>query len=282
MRPTDMRGKVIVITGGTSGIGQAAAEKLAGMGARMVVVARDPTRGEATLERLKAVNPGPAHRVYYADLSLIVETRRVAREIAAAETRIDVLANNAGAIHPQRVVTREGLEQTFAVNHMSYFIMTEELRSRLAPDARIVNTASEAHRTGRFDPGNLQSEAGYGSFRTYSMTKLLNILFTRELARRLRDTEITVNCLHPGVVASRLFDNATGVLGIVYRLATLFMISSQKGAETLIYLASSAEVEGISGEYFSKCRIRTPTPGARDDAAARNLWSESARLYASV
>ena len=275
-----MHGKVIVMTGATSGIGEAAAVALAEMGARLVLVARNPERGRATLERLERANPGAAHAVYHADLSLMAETRRAAAEIADREPPIDVLANNAGALFVRRAVTEEGLERTFALNHMSYFGMTQGLRHRLAAGARIVITASAAHRGARFSMENLQSER-YRGFDVYSRSKLANILFTREAARSFDGTGITVNCFHPGVVASRFFDGKPGALGFFLRLIKPFMISSRKGAETLVYLATSAAVAGVTGQYFARRRPARITAEAANDASARALWDESARLYAS-
>jgi NAD(P)-dependent dehydrogenase (short-subunit alcohol dehydrogenase family) len=209
----DMKGKVVVLTGGTSGIGQVAAESIAGMGARLILVARDRTRGEAALSRLHMRSPGGAHAVYYADLSRLADMKRVAKEIAAAEPRVDLLINSAGALFTPRQVTPDGLELTFATNHLSYFVLTHFLRERLmaAAPARIVNTSSEAHRRARLDFSDLQSERGYRGFGVYSRSKLANILFTRELARRLKGTEVTANSLHPGFVATRFGDNNGGI-----------------------------------------------------------------------
>jgi NAD(P)-dependent dehydrogenase (short-subunit alcohol dehydrogenase family) len=276
-----MHGKVVVISGGTSGIGEVAAERLAGMGARLVLVARDRARGEATLARLRARGPGVAHVAHYADLSLIADTKRVAAEIAAAEPRIDVLINNAGAMFGRRQVTADGLELTFATNHMSYFLLTHGLRERLlaSAPARVVNTSSAAHRRASLDFDDLQSTRGYRGFMAYSRSKLCNILYTRELARRSAGTGVTANCLHPGFVATRFGDASGGLFSYVVRASKqVFAISSEKGAETLVYLASSPEVATISGGYFYQCQLATPTRAAQDDAAARRLWAETARL----
>jgi NAD(P)-dependent dehydrogenase (short-subunit alcohol dehydrogenase family) len=276
-----MQGKVVVITGGTSGIGQVAAEQLASKGARLVLVARDRARGEATLERLRARGPGAHHRAHYADLSLIGDTRRVAAEIAAAEPRVDVLINNAGAMFGTRRVTPDGLERTFALNHVSYFLLTHGLRDRLragAP-ARVVNTASRAHRRARLDFEDLQSARDYSGLMVYSRSKLCNILYTRELARRSAGTGVTVNSLHPGFVATRFGDASGGCFSYVVRAAKkVFALSPEKGAETLVFLASSPEVATISGGYFYQCHLATPTRAAQDDAVARRLWAETERL----
>jgi NAD(P)-dependent dehydrogenase (short-subunit alcohol dehydrogenase family) len=276
-----MNNKVVVITGATSGIGEVAAEKLAGMGARLVLIARNKTRAEATLARLRTTN-ATKHSVYYADLSRLSEMKRVGREIAAAEPRIDVLVNNAGAIFGRREVTPDGLELTFATNHMSYFVLTHILRDRLAAaaTARVVSTSSDAHRNAKLNFDDLQSARNYSGFGVYSRSKLCNILFTRELARRLSGTGITANCLHPGFVNTRFGDDSRGLLAAAFRLAKKFAISPEKGAETMVYLASSADVADTTGEYFYQCHTSTPTKEAQDDAAAKRLWEESTRLAA--
>lgn len=275
-----MQEKVVVITGATSGIGRVAAERLADLGARLVLVARDRTRGEATLARLRARAPSVAHRAHYADLSRMAETKRVAAEIAAAEARIDVLINNAGAMFSARQVTEDGLELTFATNHMAYVLLTHGLRERLMAGvpSRVINTASNAHRRAQLDFGDLQSARGYRGVTVYGRSKLCNILYTRELARRWAGTGVTANSLHPGFVATRFGDQSGGLLSYGIRLAKLFGISSEKGAETIVYLASSPEVAVISGGYFYQCQLATPTRAAQDDASAQRLWSETMKL----
>jgi retinol dehydrogenase 12 len=275
-----MQGKVVVITGATSGIGQVAAERLVALGARMVLVTRDTRRGEAALARLRERAPGVAHRLHYADLSRLAEVKRAAAEIAAAEPHIDVLINNAGAMYSSRVVTEDGLELTFATNHVSYVVMTHGLRERLmaAAPARVVNTASDAHKGAILDFEDLQSAKSYRGFKVYGRSKLCNILYTRELARRWAGTGVTANCLHPGFVATRFGDQSGGLLSYGVRVAKMFAISPEKGADTLVYLAASPEVATASGDYFYKCRLVTPSKEARDDAAAKQLWVETARL----
>jgi NAD(P)-dependent dehydrogenase (short-subunit alcohol dehydrogenase family) len=276
----DMGGKVVVITGATSGIGWVAAEKLARMGARIVMIARDRTRGDATLTRLREAGPRAAHSAHYADLSTIAEMQRVVGEIAAVEPRVDVLINNAGALFSSRQVTTDGVEMTFATNHMSYFVVTLGLADRLraTPGARVVNTSSDAHRRARLDFDDLQSARGYRGFPVYGRSKLCNILFTRELAKRWIDTGVTVNCLHPGFVSTRFGDQSGGMFQRLIQVAKLFAISPEEGAETIIYLATSDEVAKQTGRYFYKCRAVNPTKEAQDDEAARRLWEESARL----
>src|SRR5258708_1146507 len=278
-----MKGKVVVITGATSGIGEIAAQRLAAMGARIVLVARDAARGQKTLTRLPSLGSTAAHSIHYGDLSRISEARRVAAEIAAAEPRVDVLINNAGALFGTRHLTADHLEETFATNHMAYFVLTAGLRANLlaAAPSRVVSTASSAHRGYTLDFDDLQATKGYSAIRAYGRSKLCNILFTRELARRWAGQGITANCLHPGFVATRFGDGSGGLLSGMVRVAkSLFAITPEKGAQTIVYLASSPEVNAISGEYFYQFRPATPTAGRRDDDAARRLWDESAKLAA--
>jgi NAD(P)-dependent dehydrogenase (short-subunit alcohol dehydrogenase family) len=275
-----MKGKVVVITGATSGIGEVAAQRLAGMGARIVLVARNAARGQKTLTRLPSIGSGAPHAIYYGDLSRIAESKRVAAEIAAAEPRVDVLINNAGALFGTRHLTSDNLEETFATNHMAYFVLTLKLKASLlaATAARVVSTASDAHKGYTLDFDDLQAAKGYSAIRAYGRSKLCNILFTRELARRWSGTAVTANCLHPGFVATRFGDGSGGFLSSVVRIAKTFAITPEKGAETIVYLASSPDVAAISGEYFYKCRPATPTAGGRDDAAASRLWDDSAKI----
>ncbi|HEV2546944.1 MAG TPA: SDR family oxidoreductase [Stellaceae bacterium] len=276
-----MKGKVCVITGATSGIGLVAAERLAAMGGRLVLVGRDKVRGEAALAQIQHHVPGAELRIHYADLSRLAEMNHLAAEIAALEPRIDVLINNAGAMFNERRVTEDGFERTFALNHMAYFVLSNRLKERLAAaaPARIVNVASDAHRGNALDFGDLQSAHGYRGFAVYGRSKLANILFTRELARRLAGTGVTANCLHPGFVATRFGDNNSGLFRLGLGFAKrFFALSPEKGAETIVYLAAAPEVADVTGEYFAKCRPATPTAVGRDDEAARRLWEESARL----
>ena len=277
-----MQSKTIVVTGGTSGIGEVAATRLAEQGARIVLVARDHARAGATLAKLKAANPSAAHTAHFADLSSIAGMKRVATEIAAAEPVIDVLINNAGAVFFSRQTSVDGLEMTFATNHMAYFVVTNVLLPNLkaTPGARIVSTASDAHKAGRLDFADLQLEKGYGVARAYGTSKLCNILFTRELAKRLEGSGVTANCLHPGFVGTRFGANNTksAITRALRSLVMLFGISPEEGAKTIIHLASSPDVATISGKYFYKCKIAEPIAAAQDDAAARKLWDVSAQL----
>jgi NAD(P)-dependent dehydrogenase (short-subunit alcohol dehydrogenase family) len=282
LEQTAMEDKVVVITGGTSGIGLAAAERLAAMGARIVLVARSASRGEAAITRLNRAGPGIPHRLRIADLSSLGETWRVGVQIAGSEPRIDVLINNAGALFNTRQVSPDGLEMTFALNHMAYFVLTRALMDRLlaTPGARIVNTASGAHRGVDLDFDDLQSSRRYRGFEVYGKSKLANILFTRELARQLDGTGVTANCLHPGFVATRFGDRSGGVIGALAPLAKLAAIRPGEGAETIVHLAASNAVEGVSGEYFFHSRIDQPSEAARDDVRAGRLWQASEALAA--
>jgi NAD(P)-dependent dehydrogenase (short-subunit alcohol dehydrogenase family) len=277
-----MQGKTIVATGATSGIGEVAVLSLAKMGARIVLIARDAARAEATMIKLETAAPGLGHGVHLADLSSMAETREVGAKIAASEPRIDVLLNNAGAVFGSRQTTAEGLERTFALNHMAYFVLTEALRERLVASApaRIVSTASDAHARARLDFNDLQCARSYSGFSVYGRSKLANILFTRELAHRLAGTGVTANCLHPGFVASRFGDGAGGAFAMLIKLAKRFAITPEQGADTIVYLASSPEVANVSGEYFVKRAILQPSRQAGDDAAARRLWEASEGLAA--
>ncbi len=278
-----MNGKVAVITGGTSGIGAAAAEALARQGVRLVLVARDRERAEAIMVKLRSKGPAIEHAVHYADLSRLSEMKRVAAEIAAAEPRIDVLINNAGGAFASRRVTEDGLEMTFAVNHMAYFVVTLGLLDRLRESApsRIVNTASMtyAHATLDFNDlqRDLQSEKGFTGAAAYARSKLANILFTRELARRIEGTGVTANCFHPGFVATRI-GHQDGGTSKIWGMSNAGAMPPEEGAKTLVYLATSPEVATTSGVYFTRNRPEKLAENALDDTAARKLWEQSARI----
>jgi NAD(P)-dependent dehydrogenase (short-subunit alcohol dehydrogenase family) len=230
---------------------------------------------------LREVGPNVAHRSHIADLSILAEMKRIGEEIAAAEPRVDVLINNAGNIFPTRQVTPDGLECTFATNHMAYFVLTHELHERLVASApaRVVNTASRAHVGHGLDFDDLQLTRRYSLGRAYGRSKLANILFTRELARRLAGTGVTANCLHPGFVATGLGQRRGGIFGSVVRFAMLFAGRPEGGAETIVHLASSPDVAAITGRYFVPIGQQAePSPAARDDLAARRLWEESERI----
>ncbi len=269
-----MQGKTVVITGATSGIGEVAAIRLAELGARIVFTAREKSRADDTMAALKKANPGADHALHMADLSTLAEMKRVAGELAR-EPQIDVLINNAGALFNKRQETADGLEMTFALNHMAYFTVTNLLLGKLKPGARIVTVASNAHRGAKLDFNDLQSRKGYIGFPVYARSKLCNILFNRELARRI-GSGITANALHPGFVATRFGDNSGGLMRTVLKVAKpIGAISPEEGAQTIIYLASSPQVADVTGEYFYECKPTTPTAEARNDEDARKLWEIS-------
>lgn len=276
-----MKDKTCVITGATDGIGLEAAMRLGALGARLVLVGRNREKGERALQRLRARVPGVLVELHYADLSRRGEILRLAPELLRAAPRIDVLVNNAGAFFARRDMTEDELERTFALNHIGYFLLTHLLRERLVASApaRIVNVASEAHRNATLDLDDLQCANRYSGWLAYQRSKLCNILFTRELARRLVGTGVTANCLHPGFVATSFGDNNAGWFRIGFGLAKRFSaISIERGAETPVYVASSAEIEGLSGRYFDKCRERAPNAAAQDDVTAAKLWEASVKL----
>jgi len=220
------------------------------------------------------------HRAHIADLSILAEMKRVGQEIAVAEPRVDVLINNAGDVFGTRRVTPDGLECTFATNHMAYFVVTNELRDRLVASApaRVVNTASAAHIGRTLDFEDLQLTKGYRVMTAYGRSKLANILFTRELARRLAGTGVTANCLHPGFVATGLGQRSGGIFGSLVGFAMLFAGRAERGAQTIVHVASSLDAASVSGGYFISSRQAEPSPAARDDPAARRLWDESERI----
>lgn len=281
----DMQGKTVVITGATSGIGEVTAIELARMGARIVFTARDPARGEKTLARLKLAGPHAAHSMHLADLSVLAGMKRAAAEIAEIAPVVDVLINNAGAIFSTRQNTADGLEMTFAVNHLAYYVLSllllHNLRAGGAEHApgRIICTASAAHTHAKLNFANLQSHKGYSGYPVYCRSKLCNILFTRAMARRVAGTGVTVNCLHPGFVATRFADEAEGLLGASFAVTKkVGAITPEEGARTLIYLASAPRVAERTGLYFIKCMPATPSEEALNDADGEKLWQISAEL----
>jgi len=280
MTAAEFRGKVCLLTGATRGIGRAAADVLARTGMTLSLVGRDRARVQETVAAVRASSGNTQVEGLVADLSVGAEVRRLAGEVRARYQRLDVLVNNAGAIFTRREETAEGIEKTMALNHLGYFRLTLELLDLLKRSApsRVVNVASEAHRGMRLDFDDLQNRKSYSGLRVYGQSKLMNVLFTQELARRLDGTHVTANSLHPGVVATGFGRNTPGLFRTLVGLAAPFMITPEKGAETLVYLATSPEVEGVSGQYFNKCREVQPSPAARDPEAARKLWEASEAL----
>lgn len=276
----DMSGKVCVVTGASTGIGRVTARELGRMGAHVVLACRNREKGEDALREVREQTGGAKAELLLCDFSALNDIRRASAEFLAAHSSLHVLVNNAGAIHAKREETEDGLERTFAVNHLGYFLFTDLLLECLKKSApsRIVNVASRAHRSGQMHWDDLQYAKSYSSYGAYAQSKLANVLFTRELARRLKGTKVTANCLHPGVVASGFAKNNSGFLKLAYVVGAPFMVSAEKGAETQIYLASSSEVEGVSGGYFAECRPAEPSKIAQDFEAAARLWTVSEQL----
>ncbi|MGD0747765.1 MAG: SDR family oxidoreductase [Acidimicrobiales bacterium] len=280
-----MQGKTVVVTGGNSGMGFETAAALATMGARVLVTARNADKGRAAIAALAQRTGGEGRcQLVVFDLADLSSVRRGAAEILDVAPRLDVLVNNAGAVLSERAETVDGLEATFATNHLGPFLLTNLLleRIRASGPSRIVNVASTAHAVARqgipFD--DLQSEHRYAGMRVYGQSKLANILFTLELARRLEGSGVTANSLHPGTVRTGYGadGDARGLLALGIKIAGPFFLSPAKGARTSIYLASSPEVAGVSGEYFVKCRPKEPRRWAQDPDAARRLWQVSEEL----
>lgn len=284
MTEPTMSGKTVVITGANSGIGKATAVALAAMGARVMMVCRSRERGEAALADVRR-SGGETAGLLTADLSSQEDVRRVAGEILAATGRIDVLLNNAGALQTSYSVTVDGIERTWATNHLNYFLLTHLLRDRLldSAPARIINVSSRAHVGQRIDLDDPQQQhRGYRGYRAYGQSKLANVLFTNELARRLEGTGVTANSLHPGVVRTGFGKTNTSItgrmFGAVMRGLAPFLLSPDRGAATSIYLASSPKVEGMTGRYFVNCAPASPHAAALDEEAARRLWEISERM----
>jgi retinol dehydrogenase 12 len=283
----DMTGKTVVVTGASSGIGLETAVALAARGARVLITARDAGRGQAALDTIRKSSGGDCDLVLF-DLMSMSSVRRGAAEILAQTDRIDVLVNNAGLVLSTRTETPDGFEATFAINHLGPFLLTQLLTDRIVASSpsRIVNVASTAHTSAKrgLDFDDLQSEKGYRAMKVYGESKLANIYFTTELARRLQGRGVTANCLHPGLVKTGYGrdGDTKGYLALGIRLAVLFMITPEQGAATSVYLASSPEVEGVTGKYFVKCKQRTPSPSARDAEAARRLWDVSEELVSAA
>jgi NAD(P)-dependent dehydrogenase (short-subunit alcohol dehydrogenase family) len=270
--------KQILITGATNGIGLAGAEALAALGANLAIVGRSKSRTRMAAARISAASKKEATvAAFVSDLSSQASVRRLAAEVLARYPRLDVLVNNAGAVYRERQVTTDGIELTWAVNHLAPFLLTTLLLDRLkdSAPARIITTASEAHQGAHIPFGDFNAERSYRSFGRYGETKLANILFTSELARRLEGTGVTANCFHPGLVATGfnrnngpLMDLAMTILGPVSR-------SPQKGADTLVWLATSPDIAHVSGAYFFDRQQRPPSPTAQDREIARRLWEIS-------
>ncbi|HSP80693.1 MAG TPA: SDR family oxidoreductase [Myxococcaceae bacterium] len=281
MTPGNMEGKVCLITGATSGIGLESARALAQQGASVVLVGRDEGRGKAALAEVRRTVPEAKLELMLADFTRLDTVRQLAADFQSRHARLDVLLNNAGLIIDRRKVTPDGFEATFATNHLAHFVLTNLLLEALKASgpARVVNVSSEAHRFGSLAfLEDLQAERGYLGMRVYGNSKLANILFTLELAKRLAGTQVTTNSLHPGTVRTGFGHNTEGIFRHLVKLASPFMLSAEGGARTSVYLASSPEVEGVSGRYFIRCKEARGTRAFRDAAAATRLWEKSVEL----
>ena len=282
LQPT-MKGKVCIVTGATSGIGRVTALELAKMGATVVAVARDPAKGRALLDEMRNAAGAEAH-LLLCDFSAQTAIRQLAADFKAKFDRLDVLVNNAGAVLGERRVTADGLETTFATNHLGYFLLTNLLLDVLkaSAPARIVSVASEAHRNARLDWDDLQyARRPYSSTGAYGASKLANIAWSAELARRLAGTGVSSNALHPGVVATNFGQSGSTLVRVGVKLIRPFLIDAIKGADTSIYLAASSEVTEVTGKYFIKRKPAVPNRQASDPETGRRLWDISERLVAA-
>jgi retinol dehydrogenase 12 len=276
-----MSGQTVVITGASSGIGEITAYELASRGARIVMVVRNRDKGQRVIDDIVRKHPGAQLELAIADLYSLAEVRRVGAELRTRFPKIDVLVNNAGLIHDKRELTVDGFERTFALNHLAAFQLTYELREPLAAAApsRVVTVASGGHKFAHVEWDDLATATRWRPATVvYGNSKLCNIWFAREAARRLAPMGITSNSLHPGPVATSFGASGSLVFRVGTKIAKPFLLTPEEGARTSIYLASSPDVEGVTGEYFIKCRIASPSSKARDDASARRLWALSEKL----
>ncbi|VAW39358.1 Retinol dehydrogenase 13 [hydrothermal vent metagenome] len=274
-----MTDKICLVTGANAGIGKITASSLAKMGATVIMVARSKARGEAALADVRQASGSSDVHLLLGDLSSQASIRELAKTFKANYSQLHVLVNNAGAMFKDRQLSADGLEMTFALNHMGYFLLTDLLLDVLkaSAPARIVNVSSDAHRNGRINFDDLQMEQTYRSFAAYSHSKLANMLYTYELARRLEGSDVTANTLHPGVVATQ-FGKGQGLMGWLFKIIRPFLLSPEQGAATQIYLASSPEVEGVSGNYYDKKKAVKSSKVSYDTAVAQRLWQVSEEL----
>jgi retinol dehydrogenase 12 len=266
---------LVLLTGATRGIGRAAAIELARQGADVAIVGREAERVTAVAQEARAAGDGVSIYEHVADLMLMADVRRLAQEVRDRYAHIDVLANNAGALFASRQVTSEGLERTFALNHLAPFLLTNLLRDRLA-GGRVITTASDAHKSGRLNLEDLQSEGSYAAMRVYGTSKLCNILFTRELAKRA--PELHANCFHPGVVRTGFGKNENGIWKVLTTIGAPFFRSPERGARSLIWLSLSDETASLTGEYIEDEKVLAPSAQAQDETFAEGLWERSAQL----
>ena len=276
-----MNGRICIVTGATHGIGRATARALAASGATVLVHGRDLARARAVAEDISRDTGNPEVRFVQADFAQLAQVRRLAQDLQSLLPRLDVLINNAAVMAAARARSAEGYDLTFAVNHLAPFLLTNLLLDKLraSAPARVIVVASEAHRRATLDFGDLMNAGASGWWTAYERSKLANVLFARELARRLAGTGVTVNALHPGVVRSQLFRSSPALLRVLlWSVGRLFMLSPQQGARGSVYLATASELDGESGGYYRGCRRVAPSAAAQSEACAARLWQESARL----
>jgi NAD(P)-dependent dehydrogenase (short-subunit alcohol dehydrogenase family) len=277
----NMIGKICLVTGGTNGIGKATAQALAQMGATVVIVGRDAQKAVQVSKEIQTVTGNQNVDWLLADLSSQQDIRRLAAEFKSKYSQLHVLINNAGGTFMTRQLSVDGIEMTFALNHLAYFLLTNLLLDTIkaSAPARIINVSSDAHSGGKIEFDNLQGERSYSGIGPYGNSKLANILFTAELARRLEGADVTVNALHPGLVSTGFGKNNPGlIMKIMGVVIPLIARSPEKGAATSIYLVSSPVVQNITGKYFVDCKVTQPAPQAFDSAVARRLWDVSAEM----
>jgi len=282
MTENRLQGKMCLVTGSTSGIGKVTARELAKQGATVVLVSRTRAKGEATQTEITQATGNPHVELLVADLSLLADVRRLASEFQHTNSHLHLLVNNAGCAYPTRTLTSEGLEATLVVNYLAPFLLTELLLDTLkaSAPARIVNVSSAQHANAHIDFDNLQGEKKYGNLSTYNQARLAVLLWTYELARRLKGTGVTVNALHPGITATNFPSGMTGVLAWGMKLSKPFLLTPEKGAQTTLYLATSPEVEGVTGKYFVKSHETKSSNDSYDQTVGARLWEVTEQLVA--
>ena len=277
---TNMNGKVCLVTGATDGIGKVSARVLAELGAKVIIVGRNPEKSAIVLAELRSISGNENIDLLMADLAVMQEVRDLAEQVISRYDRIDVLLNNAGGYFTKHKITSDGLEMTFALNHMSYFLLTNKLMELLkySAPARIVNVSSDAHYSVDIEFENLNGEQEYKAWKAYQKSKLANVLFTYELLKKVPGN-ITVNCLHPGFVATNFGHNNGGFFGPVLKIAQrISAIDPEEGAKTSIFLCSAPEVKGVSGKYFYKCQPKTSSRESRNMDTGKRLWQISSDI----
>ena len=275
-----MNGKVCLVTGATDGIGKVSARVLAELGAKVIIVGRNPEKSAIVLAELRSISGNENIDLLMADLAVMQEVRDLAEQVISRYDRIDVLLNNAGGYFTKHKITSDGLEMTFALNHMSYFLLTNKLMELLkySAPARIVNVSSDAHYGVDMEFENLNGEQEYKAWKAYQKSKLANVLFTYELLKKVPGN-ITVNCLHPGFVATNFGHNNGGFFGPVLKIAQrISAIDPEEGAKTSIFLCSAPEVKGVSGKYFYKCKPKTSSRESRNMDTGKRLWQISSDI----